>query len=420
MACQSPWAAGRRSTRRVRRRHERARRRPTSSEPRHPYAHRDASHASKNCSFAITVTYCRRGAAGTSGPMRRADLDGTGRLVRLALRWDRIQLPIWLVTPTCCRWSRCRACWTLPDRGRARAFAVSSAKSPVALALNGLVSGDSAGAVLASQRPLLLSPSRPLMSTLLVVRHTRQEEETGRAEIAGGRRSPRHAHRRRCWLQRPTAAQRSTWWSSSGLAAGSRIGRARCRDRRRGHRLRGCRGGGRSGHGGGAYGEWHSGRRIRRRVPVRALGDIASTSTDGGVRVEPGCRRSWFFRSRRNRSARNDDDGMVGAGLASAGVHRHDWRRVRTVRPPWISPPACRPGPGPASASRGLLSLLGLAWRLQRGVFVGWARHADRASYGAIAQDVDELVGTSEGTADILAGARRRRCRSRRRLPRRC
>ena len=62
-------------------------------------------------------------------------------------------------------------------------FAISSANSPVTLMTNGLVSGTSLGAIVAAQGLLPLALGAAFMSTLAVVRHTRQNEETGRAEL---------------------------------------------------------------------------------------------------------------------------------------------------------------------------------------------------------------------------------------------
>ena len=54
--------------------------------------------------------------------------------------------------------------------------------------------------------------------------------------------------------------------------------------------------------------------------------------------------------------------------------------------------------PGPASAGRGLRSGLGLAWRLQRPAFLGWALGlaVGGLSFGVMGNDVGDLVGDSE------------------------
>lgn len=111
---------------------------------------------------------------------------GTGRLVRLAVRRDRVQLPVWLVTITIVYAISVSSLKGLyPTEEDLHLIAVSSAVSPVVLATNGLVSGDSLGAVVAAQTLLFLALGAGLMSTMAVVRHTRQNEETGRAELVG-------------------------------------------------------------------------------------------------------------------------------------------------------------------------------------------------------------------------------------------
>jgi ABC-2 type transport system permease protein len=64
--------------------------------------------------------------------------------------------------------------------------------------------------------------------------------------------------------------------------------------------------------------------------------------------------------------------------------------------------------PGPARAERGLRSSLGLAWRLHRGAVLGWLLGLvlTGLSYGAIGDDVDELVGESDASREMfLQGA---------------
>ena len=60
--------------------------------------------------------------------------------------------------------------------------------------------------------------------------------------------------------------------------------------------------------------------------------------------------------------------------------------------------------PGPPRAGRALLSPLGLAWHLQRGSIVGWTVGILLlgVSYGSIGDDVEELMGSSELTEQML------------------
>jgi ABC-2 type transport system permease protein len=60
--------------------------------------------------------------------------------------------------------------------------------------------------------------------------------------------------------------------------------------------------------------------------------------------------------------------------------------------------------PGPERAGPGLRSGLGLAWRLQRGAVLGWAGGLwfFGAAYGAIGDDVGDLVGDSQTTRELF------------------
>jgi ABC-2 type transport system permease protein len=61
--------------------------------------------------------------------------------------------------------------------------------------------------------------------------------------------------------------------------------------------------------------------------------------------------------------------------------------------------------PGPARAGRGLAGALGLPWRLQRGAVVGWVLgvHLTGLAYGAIGDDVGDLMGDSQASRDLFA-----------------
>jgi ABC-2 type transport system permease protein len=63
--------------------------------------------------------------------------------------------------------------------------------------------------------------------------------------------------------------------------------------------------------------------------------------------------------------------------------------------------------PGPARASRSLGHGLGLAWRLQRGAVLGWMTGMLVAgvAYGAIGDDVSDLVGDSDTSRELFASS---------------
>jgi ABC-2 type transport system permease protein len=63
------------------------------------------------------------------------------------------------------------------------------------------------------------------------------------------------------------------------------------------------------------------------------------------------------------------------------------------------------PRPGPAGASRSLSSPFGLAWRLHRGPLIGWSigMVVCGAVFGSISSGVGDLVGQSEQTREVFA-----------------
>jgi ABC-2 type transport system permease protein len=119
---------------------------------------------------------------------------GTMRLVRLALRRDRITLPMWLLGM-----SGFLAATTAM-------FADSYAKHPALLVPDtrivienpgmrvlGLASGASVGGYTLHRDALTLAVLAAMMSVLAVVRHTRQAEELGRSELLAAGVVGRHA-----------------------------------------------------------------------------------------------------------------------------------------------------------------------------------------------------------------------------------
>ncbi len=137
----------------------------------------------------LTVTAARR----TGGGARH--LAGTGALLRLALRRDRIMLPLWVLvlgTMVVSGGSSIEALYDTPAK-RAQVAATMSANSSLR-SLYGPVFGDSTGALVAWRFGVFAAVLAAVMSLIVVVRHTREEEETGRQELLSsamvGRRAP--------------------------------------------------------------------------------------------------------------------------------------------------------------------------------------------------------------------------------------
>jgi ABC-2 type transport system permease protein len=123
---------------------------------------------------------------------------GTGALFRLALRRDRIIASIWILGIALITYSQGASLVALyptpEDLARLTASTLSAAFSPAALAFSGPVfDATTLGGLTAWQAVTFQTALIGLMSILLVTRHTRAEEETGRAELVSAAVVGRHA-----------------------------------------------------------------------------------------------------------------------------------------------------------------------------------------------------------------------------------
>lgn len=125
-------------------------------------------------------------------------LAGTWTLVRFALRRDRVRLPVWILATTFVSMSSLSSFQTQYATAADRATAAETLGGPAGLAMTGperYVEGPdyTYGAMTAHQLIGYLAITVGLMSVLTVVRHTRTEEETGRAELLRANVVGRHA-----------------------------------------------------------------------------------------------------------------------------------------------------------------------------------------------------------------------------------
>ncbi|MEU8837322.1 ABC transporter permease [Streptomyces sp900116325] len=123
------------------------------------------------------------------------DLAGTGALVRLALRRDRIVLPVWVLLISAMVLSNPNTIKTLYNTSAERADLAQSLATNASLrATYGPVFSDSLGGLTTWRIGVYASILAAVMSLIIVVRHTRDEEETGRQELISsamvGRRAP--------------------------------------------------------------------------------------------------------------------------------------------------------------------------------------------------------------------------------------
>lgn len=112
-------------------------------------------------------------------------LKGTGRLIRLALRRDRIKLPVWIMAIVGMLAVNIPAVVDVYGKTEQTqiGYAATTAPSLISRIFGGPVAGPQLGEIIMNETFLFLAIAIAFMSTLLVVRHTRQNEETGRSEL---------------------------------------------------------------------------------------------------------------------------------------------------------------------------------------------------------------------------------------------
>lgn len=144
--------------------------------------------------FAGTGTVRGRFAGtGTPAPVS-GEVAGAGALVRLILRRDRLLLPIWLVTVPLIVLAMASGVADLyPTQEALRQYAEIATLNPAQRALRGPVYAATAGGITAWSAGMSVAILTGVANILLVIRHTRAEEETGRRELLGSTVVGRHA-----------------------------------------------------------------------------------------------------------------------------------------------------------------------------------------------------------------------------------
>lgn len=334
---------------------------------------------------------------------------GTGRLVRLALRRDRIQLPMWILGIALMLSSSLASLATTYPSDTDRATALKAvAHTPTILVLRGPPTGVSEGQFSAFQVLSFLCVLAAFMSTLAVVRHTRQNEETGRAEMLGatvvGRFAPLTAALIVVILSNVVlgalitgvfvgngedpqgALVFATGLALNGVAfAGIAALAAQLTD------------GARSANGIAAAA-------IGIAYALRGAGDALGDVHADGIRMTSAW-PSWTNPIGWAQQAFPFDANrwwvlllplalfVIGTGTAFAISERRDWGTG-------LLPSR----PGPAKAPRALLSPVGLAWRLQRGILLGWAIGviALAAGVGTLTDALQEAMEDNANANDLI------------------
>ncbi|RKE21743.1 ABC transporter permease [Streptomyces sp. TLI_171] len=329
-------------------------------------------------------------------------LTGTGTLYRLALRRDRIALPVWVYVGTGMVASTAFSFRKLyGDEAARRTFAAGIDGNGSLRALYGpIFDGSTLGGLTAWRMGVFGTVLAGLMSTLLVVRHTRAEEEDGRLELIGagavGRRAPLTAALAAALTANAAlaalvaaallaAGQATAGAVAFGLALGA-TGLCFAALAAVAAQLAGTA---RAANG-------LAGAAIGAAFVLRAVGD----SGDGAAWVSWLSPIGWSEQVRAFAGNRWWVLALPLAGaallilLARALVERRD-----------LGAGLLPQRPGPATAAPGFAGAAALARRLQRGPLLGWtlAFAAGGAVFGGVAKGVVDLVGDNRQMTDLMA-----------------
>lgn len=320
-------------------------------------------------------------------------LAGTGTLIRLAVRRDRVMVPAWLyilaVSVVSTAYSFRKTYLTAASREH---LAQVSNHTATLLATNGPVPGDSVGALTEWKFGIAGAALAAIMTIFVVTRHTRADEEEGRLELVRAGIAGRNAPLTAALVLAGVASLVLGLLATAGLAA-------------MGQSPAGSAAFGLSWAGSGIVfavvaavaAQLSDSARTCRGIALSALGAsfllraAGDAAGRGGPRwlswisplgwaekLEPfGTDRWWLL-------------GPMAALTAVLAVAAYSLAARRDLGAGLVPP---RPGPAVAAAALG--SPLGLAWRLQRGPLLAWAVSFAIAGavFGSVASGINGLLG---------------------------
>ncbi|MES4906265.1 MULTISPECIES: ABC transporter permease [unclassified Streptomyces] len=331
------------------------------------------------------------------------DLAGTGTLLRLALRRDRVMMPVWVLAiaaTASSTYSRMKSTYdTAADR--AKAVADMNGNSSMRSML-GTAFGDSYGALTAWRVGVFLAAFAAIMSVLLVIRHTREEEESGRQEALSAGMVGRRAGLTSALLTVVIAntalgllitATLASAGTGGALAQGLAVG------------LTGLAFGGLA----AVTAQLTENTRLARGIAtgavgvaymLRLVGDAAKDASEGSSHVlvwlSP---LGWAENTRPFANERWWALLLLAALAAAAFGLAYSLAGRRDIGASFF---ASRPGPATAASS--LKGVHGLAWRLQRGTLLGWGIGIglSAAGLGGVANGADDIVGDNKNNIELI------------------
>ncbi|MFI6702824.1 ABC transporter permease [Streptomyces sp. NPDC050509] len=325
---------------------------------------------------------------------------GTGPLLRLALRRDRIMLPVWVLVLGGSFLSVARSLTSIAGTAAERAELARSLASNGSLrSLYGPVFSDSIGGLTAVRMTAFGTALAAVLSLTLVVRHTREEEETGRQDMLSaamvGRRAPL------------TAALLTALIAQAALALVITAGIAGATGDTAGSAALGLAVGGVGmlfACTAAIAAQITENARLAKGLTaavigvafvLKAAGDAATT--DGSSVLTWLSPLGWAQNVRAFADERRWVLLLVVAAVVVQAVLAYALAGRRDVGMSFL--PA-RPGP----AVGRLTTAGGLAWRLQRGSVFGWGAGflLSGIMFGGITDGAAELVGDNERTREII------------------
>ncbi|MEW2128990.1 ABC transporter permease [Streptomyces sp. NPDC005435] len=325
-------------------------------------------------------------------------LTATPALLRFALRRDRVQLPLWAGVNALMVLSMPGTLQGLYATAAERASLRAQMTANASLrALTGPLLDDSVGGLTAWRAGVYAGLLAAAMSLLIVVRHTRDEEESGRAELlasaAVGRRAPLTA----ALLAAAVANAVLALLLAAGMAAYGVRGAVAL--------ALGVAGTGLVFAGVAAVAaQLTQSARLARGLTsavlgaafvLRAAGD--SARADGSAPLTWLSPLGWQENLRPYAGERWWVLLLFAAAVVAFGALAFTLAARRDLGMSFLP---TRPGP-----ARGRLgSAAGLAWRLQRGALLGWSAGFFLAGvvYGGLTQGATRMMGDNEGVRQLL------------------
>ncbi|MEU1001288.1 ABC transporter permease [Streptomyces tibetensis] len=335
-------------------------------------------------------------------------LAGTGTLLRFALRRDRLMIPVWIAVNALMVLSMPGTLEGLYGTPAERADLIRQVETNSSLrAMVGPVFGDSLGALTAWRVGVYAGALAAVMSLLVVVRHTRDEEESGRQELVASGMVGRRASLTAALLAAAVANGVLALLVTAGLAGQGTTGALAL------------------GLGIAAVGmvfatmaaivaQLTESARLARGLTaavlaaafvLRAAGD---SGTDGGTTQAFGTGGGssvatwlsplgWLENLRPYAHERWWVLALLAGAVALQGGAAYALASRRDLGMSFLP---TRPGP----ASGRLGSAGALAWRLQRGAMLGWSIGFFLAGvvYGGMTEGAADLVGDNEGARRII------------------